>query len=306
MLYFQRFINIKIHSRISNTMTAWQSSQIFICGTARNCAAHLDAVFANINKLAGLFQDYRIIIAFDKASEESTDNSKDETLLKLKQHKQIHGGKMDVLVNRNPLSKHRTQNICNARNTYLNRIRDIALIEDYAAKYFIAFDMDDACAGKMDVEVFKRAMEREEKWDSVSFNRTGYYDAWALSVDEYVYSCWGWWSPYEVIDHMRNYIIDKLTNTPADEFVECHSAFSGFAVYKTALFLNCNYDWRMPKRYMKLEELQRQQKILWGVGSISPLEEQTDEPDCEHRAFHMMAIHENGARIRISPEKLFV
>jgi hypothetical protein len=61
----------------------------------------------------------------------------------------------------------------------------------------------------------------------------------------------------------------------------------------------------MPKQYMNLEELKKQQNILWGVGSISPLEEQTDEPDCEHRAFHMMAIDKNGARIRISPEKLF-
>lgn len=300
MLYFQRFINIKVFCHILNTMPEWQSSQLFICGTARNCEPYLDAVFGNIQKLADLFQDFRIIIAFD--------NSSDKTLLKLIQYKQIYGDKMDIFINKNPLSKHRTQNICNARNTYLSHMNHLnhKCNGEHAAKYFIALDLDDVCASEMDLEVFKRAMEREDKWDSVSFNRTGYYDIWALSIDEYVYSCWGWLSPWEVVEHTKQYIIDKLDKIPADDFAECMSAFNGFAIYKTAVFLNCNYDWRMPKQYMKLEELKRQQRILWEVGSVSPLEIQTDEPDCEHRAFHMQAIHKYGARIRISPEKLFV
>lgn len=275
----------------------WQSSQIFICGTARNCETYLDAVFANIQKIADLFNDYRIIIEFDISS--------DKTLLKLIQYKKIHGNKMDIFINGKTLSNHRTQNISNARNLYLNRMREVSL-SGYTAKYFIALDLDNVCVGEMDLDVFTRAMERDDKWDSVSFNRTGYYDIWALSIDDYIYSCWGWLSPWEVVDHIKKYIIDKLDKIPADKFAECLSAFNGFAIYKIASFIDCNYDWRMPKQYMKLEDLQRQQKILWGVGSISPLDKQTDEPDCEHRAFHMQAIHKNGARIRISPEKLFV
>jgi glycosyltransferase involved in cell wall biosynthesis len=272
-------------------------SQIFICGTALNCEQYLDAVFTNIQKIADLFLDFRIIIAFD--------NSVDETLFKLIQHKKKYGEKMDIIINRNPLSTNRTENICNARNSYLNKMRDIMLINQYTAQYFVALDMDDVCAGQMDIEVFKRAIGREDKWDSVSFNRTGYYDIWALSIDDYIYSCWGWWCPYEVVDHTKKYVIDKLDKIPADEFAKCLSAFCGLSIYKTEYFIDCNYDWRMPKQYMKLEDLKNQQKILWGVGSISPLEIQTDEPDCEHRAFHMSAIHKNGARIRISPEKLF-
>jgi hypothetical protein len=61
----------------------------------------------------------------------------------------------------------------------------------------------------------------------------------------------------------------------------------------------------MPKQYMKMEELEENRRCLWGVGSRSPLDQQTDEPDCEHRAFHMMATAKNGARIRISPEIVF-
>ena len=275
---------------------SWQSSQIFICGTARNCEQHLDAVFANIQKMTELFKDFRIAISFD----ESADN----TLIKLIHYKKMYGDKMYIYINRNPISSIRTENISNARNSYLNYIREASL-SGYTAEYFIALDLDDVCASAMDLDVFKRAMERDDKWDSVSFNRTGYYDIWALSIDDYIYSCWGWWSPWEVVDHTKTYIIDKLDKIPADEFAECLSAFNGFAIYKIASFIDCNYDWRMPKQYMKLEDLQRQQQILWGVGSVSPLEIQTDEPDCEHRAFHMQAIHKNSARIRISPEKLF-
>lgn len=292
---------ILVHKNIKNKryflyLMDWSSSQIFICGTARNCEQYIEAVFANINQIADLFADVRIIISFD--------DSEDKTLLKLTQQKFKYKDKLHILVNREPLSNTRTKNISNARNMYLNKMREIANT-GYDAKYFIAIDMDNVCSGQMDLDVFKRAMGREDQWDSVSFNRHGYYDIWALSIDKYVYSCWGWLSPYEVVDHVRQYIINKLSKIPADEFAECRSAFNGFAIYKTAMFLDCHYDWRMPKQYMTLKELQKQQRILWNVGSVSPLEIQTDEADCEHRAFHMMAIDKHGARIRISPEILF-
>jgi len=274
----------------------WQSSRIFICGTTRNCESHIDSVFSNIDRFAQLFADFRIIIAFDR--------SMDKTLLKLVHQKQKYGEKLDLLINQQPITNIRTKNISNARNKCLERMRHFT-VNGYKADYFIVIDMDDVCSGSMDLDVFKRAMNRQDKWDSVSFNRVGYYDLWALSIDAYVYSCWGWLSPYEVVEHMREYIIDKLSKIPADEFAECRSAFNGFAIYKTAAFLDCHYDWRMPKQYMTLEELQKQRKILWNVGSFSPLDVQTDEPDCEHRAFHMMAIAKNGARIRITPEFLF-
>jgi hypothetical protein len=275
---------------------SWSESNIFICGTVRNCEPHLDAAFANIKLLARLFADYRIIMSFDV--------SDDSSLLKLIQHKREHGNKMDIHVNVNPMSNIRTENIANARNKCLNWMRGLTS-KEYNADYFIMIDMDNVCTSPINLDVFKRTMDLSEKWDSVSFNRSRYYDLWAVSIDAYIYSCWGWWSPREVVDHMQEYVVEKLRNTPVGEFVECRSAFNGFAIYKTAMFLDCNYDWRMPKQYMNLEDLLEQQRILWGVGSLSPLEQQTDEPDCEHRAFHMMATAKNGARIRISPECLF-
>lgn len=301
MLYFSG-IQYKDHSFVfcigmsCGFVREWSDSNVFICGTVRNCEPYLDAVFANIKLVTELFADYRIIIAFDVSDDASLD--------KLKHHQNAHGNKMHIHVNQNPRSSRITENISNARNECLTKMRELT-DAGYTAKYFIMIDMDNVCAVPMNIGVFKRTMNLSDKWDSVSFNRLGYYDAWALSIDAYIYSCWGWWSPHEVIDHMRDYVRDKLNNTPAGEFAECRSAFNGFAIYKTALFLDCHYDWRMPKQYMKLEDLLEQQRILWGVGSIRPLDEQTDEPDCEHRAFHMMATAKNGARIRISPECLF-
>lgn len=279
---------------------SWRSSRIYICGAARDCEPYLDAVFSNIILITELFADFHIIIAFDV--------SEDETLLKLMKYKDTFGDKIDVLANQNPLSSRRTENISNARNNCLEKMQELigpGMESRMESDYFIMMDMDSVCDGTMNLEVFKMAMDRSDRWDSVSFNRHGYYDLWALSIDKYIYSCDGWHVYWQVVEHMRTYIIDKLRKIPANEFAECRSAFNGFAVYRTAKFLNCYYDWRMPKQYMKLEELLEQQQILWGVGSKSPLDVQTDEPDCEHRAFHMMAESKNGARIRISPEIMF-
>jgi hypothetical protein len=246
-----------------------------------------------------LFADFRIIIAFDK--------SDDKSLVKLVQHKHELGDKMDIIINRNHLSNIRTENISNARNSIMRNIRDKInsgySIEEW--KYFIMMDMDDVCSHCMDLDVFKRAMINSEKWDSVSFNRIGYYDLWALSIDSFVYSCWGWHNPFEVVEIMREYIVNKLDQSSPDDFIECRSAFNGFAIYKTDKFIDCDYDWRIPKKYMNREEIKENQRILGKRGSFSPLDKQTDEPDCEHRSFHMMATAKNGARIRITPEKLF-
>lgn len=281
-----------LYSKMPNS----ESSRVFICGTVRNCERFLEPAFNNIKKIVELFADFHIIMAFDE--------SEDKTLLVLTQYKQEFGDKMDILVNRNPMSVHRTENISNARNSCLNKMRD-RVQTGFAADYFIMMDMDDVCSGSMDIDVFKRAMNKSDQWESVSFNKHGYYDLWALSIDSYVYSCWGWLeNPWMVVEQMRTYIIDKLSKIPADQFAECRSAFNGFAVYKTSVFLDCHYDWRMPKQYMTLEELKENQQLV-GMSSRSPLDAQTDEPDCEHRAFHMMAIAKHGARIRITPECLF-
>jgi glycosyltransferase involved in cell wall biosynthesis len=262
-------------------------NSVYICGCVKNCDKYIDKVYGNILKISKCFNKFKIIIAYD----ESTDNS----LEKLKQFENV------TIIFNNNKSNVRTENISNARNSIINFIKSDS--SEYY-DYFIMMDFDDVCAGELDISVLSKYLNTNN-WDSLSFNRKNYYDIWALSIDEYIYSCWGWHCSWEVVDHTRKYIIDKLSKIPANQLVECRSAFNGFAIYKTDMFLNCYYDWRIPKQYMTLEELLHQKSILWNCGTHSPLDEQTDEPDCEHRSCHMMAIAENGARIRISPERLF-
>ena len=42
-----------------------------ICGPVRNCGPYLTRVFENIEKLGSLFEDYKIVMYYDK----STDNT---------------------------------------------------------------------------------------------------------------------------------------------------------------------------------------------------------------------------------------
>lgn len=269
-------------------------ANVFICGTVRNCEPYLDAVFQNIRAISSLFADAHIIVAYD--------DSQDKSLLKLTQHKREYGDKMDILLNSNPLSRIRTENISNARNKLIARMRELSAEE---RPYFIMMDMDNVCENQPNLDVLRRAFQLESQWDTISFNRANYYDIWALSISPYIYSCWGWHGAQSIVDLTRKFIIDKLDQVPTGELLECRSAFNGFAVYKTTPFLKCAYDWKMPKQYMSLEELNANHAAVEYRYTNTNLYEQTDEPDCEHRAFHMEASAKYGARIMISPEILF-
>lgn len=269
----------------------------FICGTVRNCEQYLDAVFDTIRQIQTLFNQTHIVIYYDK--------SDDKSLLKLVQYKVNYKDKMDIIVKNNPMTNRRTKNLANARNWIINVLNRKVESSSEDWPYFVMLDMDDVCAMPPNMDVIQRALEREAEWDTISFNRPGYYDIWALSIPPFIYSCWGWENPYNAVDIIREHIINRLAELPKSELLECQSAFNGFAIYKTNPFLKCRYDWRMPKQYMPIRDLRINREALGNRNSLSPLDQQTDEPDCEHRAFHMSAIANYGARVRISPEYAF-
>jgi glycosyltransferase involved in cell wall biosynthesis len=268
---------------------------IILCGTARNCERYLDAVFANIKDLATLFADIRIVVAYDASS--------DKTLYQLVRQKSEWRDKMEILVGQEPLTHQRTVNIARARNRLMQHMRSAFDVAEWP--YFIMMDLDDVCAGKLQLAPLARVLSESDQWDTCSFNRAGYYDIWALSVKPYIYSCWGFHDPLTVVHTMQDYIIDLLRETPDHRYLEVLSAFNGFAIYKSAIFFQCHYDWRMPKKYMSLADLQANQQILGFRATFSPLDQQTNEPDCEHRHFHMQAKYDFGARIMICPEHIF-
>lgn len=156
-----------------------------------------------------------------------------------------------------------------------------------------------ACVGDVNLDPVSSALERDD-WDSVSFHReAGYYDMWALSYSPYVYSYMHFSDTPRVVWEMRKHfsflLMDYITNRPT-ELIPVYSAFNGFALYRTAKFLNCSYSSvihtdLLPNIQEQVEVCGPPIKILTG--------------DCEHRKFHLEAIRKNGARIRICTQPVF-
>jgi hypothetical protein len=254
-----------------------------ICGTVRNCESYLNKIFENMGKIGEIFDDYKIILYYDKSS--------DNTLSILKEY-QKKNNRLHFYVNKSALLEYRTHRLALGRNFCINFIKKKYI--DYP--YFIMMDCDDRCAYNVNINLLKNYLNRND-WDSLSFNHpAGYYDTWALSKRPYIASCHHFGNP-----SLGGTLISKIiSKTPKHQLIPCFSAFNGFAIYRTPKFINCYYDGRMRLDYIPKLLLKENFKYA-GKMNINGAKE-----DCEHRHFHFQAILENSARIRISPLCLFI
>jgi hypothetical protein len=254
-----------------------------ICGTVRNCGPYLNKVFKNIEKIGSIFDDYTIIIYYDKSC--------DNTLEILTKYQKINP-KLFIYVNKKKLSEYRTIRIAKGRNTCLKFVRE----NQDKYPYFIMMDFDDVNSTKINIEPLRKSLKRDD-WDSLSFNRNFYYDIWALSINPYYLSC------AHIGDDagrkMLNYITDTLKNMNKDDLLPCASAFCGFCIYKTEKFIDCRYSGILNLTLFPSDKMKYNIALFKGQFNYNKIE------DCEHRYFHLMAINKNKARIRISPEILF-
>jgi glycosyltransferase involved in cell wall biosynthesis len=260
----------------------------FFGGCVYNCEKHLKNVIENIHKMGTVFDEYAIIVAYDKSDDKSLDILREEA----SKFKNFH-----LLINNSEKSHIRTQNISNARNAILTKIRELHTDE---WEYFSMVDMDDVCDFPLNMDTVHNVLKRYD-WDSVSFNRKLYYDIWALSVEPYLFSCWNWTNSHSVVEKTKKYIELILSELDRGELLEVRSAFNGIAFYRCAKFLNCNYDWTTCKKYITNEEFKKNIEATKETPFIRIYND-----DCEHRSFHMEAIEKNGARIRITPLSLFI
>lgn len=264
-----------------------------ICGPAKNCGPYLDKVLNNMEKLGSLFDDYKIIIYYDK--------SNDNTLEILKKY-QNKNPKMMFYVNKNPPSPFRTHNIAIARNFCLNYIRQNAAL----FPFFIMMDLDDVNCKDMDENILQKYLKRED-WDALSFNSLPkYYDIWGLSIYPFCFSYNHFENNVKNYYIIQDYVNNLLKKLPPDGLLPCISSFNGFSIYRTNKFLNTYYDGRIrkdlvPERNMKAHMAITKSNLVYKkyVTVDGRFE------DCEHRAFHIQARQNSGARIMICPEVLF-
>jgi hypothetical protein len=193
------------------------------------------------------------------------------------------------------MDKSRTTRIAAARNEILNYIRRSLQLRGIYNEYFIMMDSNEyACVGQMNIDTLRSALERSDEWDGISFDReAGYYDYWALSFDPHIYSFYHVQNKNETLQSMVTSFATKLNAArDSQDLIPVYSAFNGFAIYKTSMFLNCSYSSMIhihlfPKQLIPA-------KILYNFKN-----------DCEHRKFHLEAIKKNGARIMVSPLSIF-
>ena len=268
------------------------SDSCCICGTVKNCGKYLDDVFMNIDKIIKLFKTYYIIIYYD--------DSIDDTYEKLNKYKKKY--KMKIHHNKIYKSDYRTHRLAFGRNYCLRKINHH--FPDF--KYFIMMDFDNVCSEKINIDILKKYINNEKKWDALSFNKKNYYDLWALSIRPYIFSYVHFKNPYVVLNNMGLHINYLLNSLEKNQLLPCFSAFNGFSIYKTEIFKDCRYDGRIrldliPKSYL-IETIEKNKSNItfnhetW----LSSKHE-----DCEHRSFHFEAINKKNARIFISPEILF-
>lgn len=255
-------------------------------------AESLPPVFKNIQAIRPLFERLVVLVAYDE--------SPDDTGAILDGLRKEYGTlDMEIMTYSGPRSPIRTERICRARNEILERIRNV--YPDF--EYFMMMDANEySCVGPIRPAVLAAALARSAEWDALSFDReAGYYDYWALSYDPFAYSCFHFDKPF-VLDIMRTHWRDTLKRAREEDpsqLLEVFSAFNGFAIYKMDPFLRCSYSWKIDMRFFPIDVIIKQSFVL----DANIVDHLID--DCEHRKFHMEAIKDYGARVRVSLNSLF-
>ena len=267
-----------------------------ICGPVKNCGPYLKKVLANIEKIGSLFDDYKIVIYYDK----STDN----TLDILKQY-QLINPKFLFYVNQERVSPFRTHNIAKGRNFCLNYTKQN--LQEFP--YFIMMDFDDVNCKECNPDIIKKYLTEDyiNLWDGLSFNTSPkYYDIWGLSIWPYCFSYNHFENNVQFYTIIQDYVTSLLNKLPPNGLLPCISSFNGFSIYKTNMFLKTYYDGRIRKDLIPPENMKAHSNAT-GSKLVYKKYVTVDGKfeDCEHRAFHIQARQNSGAKIMISPEVLF-
>tara|TARA_B110000971_G_scaffold69922_1_gene71658 strand:- start:7748 stop:9916 length:2169 start_codon:yes stop_codon:yes gene_type:complete len=273
---------------------------IACCLCVRNCEKHLNKIFENLKQLIKLFKKCYFIFVYDNCS----DNT-EKILLDFKNNN-------DNVIIRNieNTSKCRTTRIAKARNECIEIIyNDLENID-----YHIMIDADNVNTKKWNVNILPKYFCRDD-WDCLTFNREGYYDIWALLYNHIQHHCWGYNDLdccWKIVSFMRNDITKKLKDLDEGELFTCYSAFNGFGIYRTNVFKDIHYEGiyknfkqmipngKRKKTLKFFKKFTKNKKLEIVDGCVNP----GFGTHCEHLYYHLSAIQQKDAKIRITKECL--
>ena len=262
-----------------------------ICAAVKDVGCHLPAIFANMETIGNIFEDYRVVFFYD-----TSDLWYDNTLDVIKEY-QTRNSKVSLIVNPTPLTNVvKTCKLAHARNACLQYIRE----QCPTFQYFVVMDCDEICGPPIKIDRFKKYLQRTD-WDTLSFRRNHYYDLWALSMNDLIYSCWHFQKPHALPVYQKA-IDNALRDCQPGGLVQVYSAFGGFAIYRTDKFIDCIYDGSSRLDLIPPLLLKKNVELC---GEIAPYQWEGPDQDCEHRSFHIQAKIKNNAKIAIAPESLF-
>jgi len=211
--------------------------------------------------------------------------------------------KISIIENEETQLSSRTERISLGRNALVKHVE-----ENFSeVEYFVMMDGDDVSSGNFDYLGIEKFLVRDD-WDSISFNRKNYYDIWALCYDPFIHHMWSFTTRehcLSVYKIMKEDITDKLQRLDDGELLECYSAFNGFAIYRTKKFLGCNYDGSKQELFPREQIIEYQEKLESDFSLEGIRVDFSKSSNCEHASFHIQAINQNGAKIRICKDILF-
>lgn len=216
------------------------TSAVFV-GCVRNAAPHLPQVLENLERWSLLFEKS----AFVFVENDSTDGSKDVLKRWIRKRKNGHLLNLDGLADRNLI---RTSRIAEARNTYLDYVRN-SKYADF--QHLVILDFDDVNAvsiSERDLAAAIRFLDQDADIAAVFANSSPiYYDVWALRHAEWSPDdCWA--AVRASTDLSAHHVLERHVYSrqrfiPSDSKpVEVDSAFGGLGIYRMVCALTGRYD----------------------------------------------------------------
>ncbi|MBL6612811.1 MAG: hypothetical protein ISP49_03750 [Reyranella sp.] len=208
-------------------------------GLARDCAAHLPGVLANLERFAAIYDEAAFIFVVS--------DSVDDTGVRLERWLEGRRGRLIDLGTLDSRLPRRTERIAHARNAALDEVDR----HFRGHQHLVVADLDDVMALPVAVDAFAAAghwLDGEPRRAGVLANaQPRYYDVWALRHAEWCpHDCWHpiWGRPAQEsfeAAKFREVFARQITIPPHLAPIAVRSAFGGLGIYRLPLPADARY-----------------------------------------------------------------